>query len=257
MEIAYREWEGDPDRAPVLLHHGFAADTGSNWMSTGVVDALLATGRRVVSIDARGHGRSDKPHDPRSYDAPVMSDDLRALADHRGLDRFHLVGYSMGGFVALETATRDSRLASLVVGGIGEGALPGEDDPAGDRVGPPIDRHAVAAALDADDPSSARGAGRAFRALADATGADRFALAAVLRARPHVAGDLGSIACPVLVLAGDDDPLVAGVDRLVAALGGSRLVTLPGDHLSVVASPGFSAAIIELLDEVDASDRAG
>ncbi|MEU4340642.1 hypothetical protein AB0H00_05100 [Nocardia sp. NPDC023852] len=50
-----------------MLPHGVVADTNANWMSTGVVGALRAAGRTVVSLDARGHGRSDKPH-PISFD---------------------------------------------------------------------------------------------------------------------------------------------------------------------------------------------
>jgi pimeloyl-ACP methyl ester carboxylesterase len=254
LRIAYREWAGDTDRPAVVLHHGFAADTAANWEAPGVIDALTSTGRRVISIDARGHGRSDKPHDPAAYDSPAMVDDLRRLFDHCSLDAVHLVGYSMGGFVALETATRDDRLTSLVLGGIGAGALA---DPDVEGTGPPIDRDAVAAALVADDPSTAPAAGRGFRMLADATGADRFALAAVLRARTHRPGDVSGIDCPVLVVTGDDDPLTAGVDRLAAALPTSRLVTLAGDHLSVVANSEFRACIAAFHDEVESGTRAG
>src|SRR5690606_5835127 len=102
------------------------------------------------------------------------------LVDHLGVDQIDLVGYSMGGFVSLETATRDSRLRSLVLGGIGAGALPGRG-----RVGPPIDVDAVAAALEAEVAPTDNPAGAGFRLLADATGADRLALAAVVRATAH------------------------------------------------------------------------
>ena len=145
VEIAYEDRSSSvgsgpsAEKTPVVLHHGFAADTNANWRRPKVFDALVATGRRVVSIDARGHGQSDKPHDPAAYDSPAMVSDLAALFDHLELDQVDLIGYSMGAFVALETATRDSRLRSLVLGGIGAGALPGQD-----RLGPPIDIDAVA-----------------------------------------------------------------------------------------------------------------
>ena len=66
----------------------------------------------------------------------------------------------------------DQDTATLVVGGIGAGALPGQV-----RVGPPIDVEAVASALEADAPPTDNPAGAGFRMLADATGADRLALA--------------------------------------------------------------------------------
>lgn len=251
LEIAFDDLSldgtaSDPDRPPVLLHHGFAADTHSNWRRPGVLDALVATGRRVVSIDARGHGRSGKPHDPGAYRSPAMARDVSALLDHLELEAVDLVGYSMGGFVSLETATRESRLRSLVLGGIGEGALPRSG-----RVGPPIDREAVASALEAEVPPTDNPAGAGFRMLADATGADRLALAAVVRAEPHVMGDLAGVTVPTLVLAGDDDPLTAGVDQLVDALPNARFVSLPGDHLGVVGTAEFRDAIIGFLADLD------
>ena len=89
--------------------------------------------------------------------------------------------------------------------------------------------------------------------LADATGADRQALAAVLRARPHAPGPLSSILCPVLVLAGDADPLTAGADDLVSALPTARFVSVPGDHLGAVRHEAFVSAIGDFLDEVDSA----
>lgn len=59
VEIAYRQW-GSPDgRPPVLLHHGFVADSHINWVAPGVVDALVGAGHRVVAHDARGHFLGD------------------------------------------------------------------------------------------------------------------------------------------------------------------------------------------------------
>ncbi len=248
VEIAYDDHAGDSERPPVVLHHGFAADSSSNWRRTKVLDALLATGRRVVSIDARGHGQSDKPHDPEAYNSPAMARDLSGLFDHLKLTEVDLVGYSMGGFVSLETATRDSRLRSLVIGGIGAGALPGQD-----RIGPPIPVELVAGALEAEEPPTDNPAGAGFRMLADATGADRLALAAVVRASAHHVDSLDGVTCPTLVLAGDNDPLVAGVDRLVEGLPNARFVGLAGDHLGVVGNPEFREAIVGFLDQLDAS----
>ena len=50
----------------MILLHGFAADTNINWVRSGVLDALVDEGFRAVALDARGHGLSEKPHDPES-----------------------------------------------------------------------------------------------------------------------------------------------------------------------------------------------
>jgi alpha-beta hydrolase superfamily lysophospholipase len=60
--IAYDHWEGEA--GPVLLHHGFAADARINWVAPGIVDRLQQAGFEVVALDARGHGRSERSHDP-------------------------------------------------------------------------------------------------------------------------------------------------------------------------------------------------
>src|ERR1700722_17086264 len=94
--IAYVTAGSGPD---VLLLHGFAADYPANWVAPGVVDALVGAGRRVIGFDARGHGQSDKPHDPAAYDNDAMTRDARGLLDHLGVERVDVVGYSMGALV--------------------------------------------------------------------------------------------------------------------------------------------------------------
>ena len=90
------------ERPPtVVLHHGFVADADSNWVATGVVEALIEAGRRVVAPDARGHGRSEKPHDPERYGEDRMARDLAALVELIGEPQVDLVGYSMGAVVSL------------------------------------------------------------------------------------------------------------------------------------------------------------
>jgi pimeloyl-ACP methyl ester carboxylesterase len=97
LDLAYLD-EGKG--APVVLLHGFAADHFSNWVATGVVDALVGAGRRVLAPDARGHGASAKPHDPSAYANDAMLRDVQSLMDHAALDHVDVVGYSMGAIVA-------------------------------------------------------------------------------------------------------------------------------------------------------------
>lgn len=243
LRIAYREWAGSDDRPPVVLHHGFAVDALVNWVYPGVVAALLRDGRRVVALDARGHGRSEAPHDPERYGETVMARDVGALLDRIGADHVDLVGYSMGAIVSLLVAAQDRRVRRLVVGGVGAGVveLGGVDT----RV---VSPDAIVAALTAADPSAIEDAGAAaFRQLADALGADRLALAAQASRRHAEPIPLDRITAPTLVLAGDTDPLAVRPEVLAGAIADARLRRLSGDHLAAVGDPRFAPLIVEFL----------
>ncbi|WFE39389.1 alpha/beta fold hydrolase [Micromonospora sp. WMMD998] len=86
-------------RPMILLHGGL----GSGEMFAPVLPAL-ATGHQVILVDLQGHGRTadiDRP-----LDVALMADDIAALIDHLGLDRPDLVGFSLGGGVAMHVAFR-------------------------------------------------------------------------------------------------------------------------------------------------------
>jgi pimeloyl-ACP methyl ester carboxylesterase len=246
VEIAY--YDAGKDTAglpPVVLSHGYVASAELNWVYTGVVPALLAAGRRVIGIDARGHGRSSKPHDPEFYGEGRMALDLGAVADVVATDSFDLVGYSMGAAVALVVAATDGRVRRLVIGGVGGsiveiGGLETRLAPSG----------AVAEALLCDDPSTiANPAALAFRTLCDAVGSDRLAMAAIAQVRGQTRIELDRITSPTLLLAGKDDPLAQRPEALVNALKEARLQGLEGDHIGALADPRFVSAIVEFLAE--------
>ncbi len=104
----YYETIGD-GRPLILLHGGL----GSGEMF-GPVRPALAEGHRVIAVDLQGHGRTadiDRP-----IDVQLMADDIAALIDHLRLDRPDLVGYSLGGAVALFAAAQyPAKVSRLVV----------------------------------------------------------------------------------------------------------------------------------------------
>jgi pimeloyl-ACP methyl ester carboxylesterase len=236
--IAYRD-EGTG--RPVLLLHGFAADHHANWAQPHVVDALVDAGYRVLAPDARGHGASEKPTDPRRYGDDAMVRDAQALLDHVDIEAVDVVGYSMGALVAARLVLVEPRARSLVLGGLGAG-LAGERRRAS--------RATVADALLADDPSSiADPVGRAFRAFAERTGADRGALAAMQRApRPTAPTRLEDIDVPTLVIAGDRDVLVGSPEPIADRIPHATARVVRGDHLTAVGDPAFRGAIVDFLD---------
>jgi pimeloyl-ACP methyl ester carboxylesterase len=237
LELAYQQWGEPGDRPPVVLVHGFIANGDLNWRLPGVVDALVAAGRFVVAPDARGHGRSAKPHDPALYGEQAMAGDVRELFDRLGAETFDLAGYSMGGIVSLLVAAEDERVRRLFVGGIGARVLGGRK---------PLDLRAVADALEADDPATIESPGaKAFRAFADQAGGDRLALAAQARAS-HLAGiAVDRIGAPALVVTGDGDTLASGADELAAAMPNGEWKGVSGDHLAAVNDPAFTRYLVD------------
>jgi pimeloyl-ACP methyl ester carboxylesterase len=243
IEIAYQEWGNRDFTPPVVLHHGFVADATANWVVPGVVDALLGAGRWVVAPDARGHGRSDKPHDPAAYGEQRMARDLSVLVDVIDTPQIDLAGYSMGAIVALLLSSDDGRVRRLVVGGVGSGVIEcgGVDRRA-------VSNESIIDALSAEDAATLEDPGaKAFRTLADAVGADRKALLAQASSvyRGHIA--LERISAPTLVLAGDSDPLALRPEVLAAAIPNATLKLVSGDHIGAIADPRFIQSIVDFL----------
>ncbi|MFI0237778.1 alpha/beta fold hydrolase [Streptomyces sp. NPDC016845] len=247
IQIAYEVHGGaSRSRLPlILLHHGFIASGWTNWEMPGIVDALTRTGRRVATIDARGHGASDKPHDPALYGEDRMARDVTALIDLLDEPAYDLVGYSMGAIVSLLAASRDRRVRRLVVGGVGAGVV--ECGGVDTRV---IGGQALQHALRTDDPGSVTDSTAAsFRAFVDALGGDRLALAAQAAAAHAEPIALEAVSVPALVLAGREDPLAVRPETLATALPRATLRTVNGDHLGALRAPEFTSALVEFLNE--------
>ena len=105
---------------PVVLVHGFLVTYVGNWGAPGITEALLTAGYRVIALDCRGHGQSGKPHDPQQYGAEMGWDVIR-LMDHLGLERAHIVGYSMGAMITahLLVVAPERFLTATLGGGAG------------------------------------------------------------------------------------------------------------------------------------------
>ena len=100
---------------PVLLFHAMS-ESVDTLRKTGVIDRLAAD-FRVIVFDMRGHGKSDKPHDPAAY-GPAMVEDAVRLLDHLQVRSVHVVGYSLGGYFAAKfTATYPARVRTATFGG--------------------------------------------------------------------------------------------------------------------------------------------
>ena len=111
-EIVDQVASGREPRGAILFHHGIGASAAiwAGWFPA------LADAHRLVSFDMRGYGRSHIPAADFAWSLDLMVEDLFAVADAAGLPRFHLVGESIGGTVALAAAlAQPQRIATLTV----------------------------------------------------------------------------------------------------------------------------------------------
>jgi pimeloyl-ACP methyl ester carboxylesterase len=108
VALFYEEVEGDDP--PVLLVHGLGCD---HTYFAPQFEHFARQGQRVVAVDLRGHGMSDKPH--QSYTVQVFSDDLAWMCAQIGLEKPVVIGHSMGGVIVLALAMRYPDLPSVIV----------------------------------------------------------------------------------------------------------------------------------------------
>ncbi len=105
------------DGPPLVLQHGLTSSL-QNWYACGFVEEL-AKDYRLIMVDARGHGRSGKPHEPKDYDLKLRVNDVLAVMDDLGVDKAHYMGYSMGGRIGFGIVLHAlDRFHSLILGGI-------------------------------------------------------------------------------------------------------------------------------------------
>jgi pimeloyl-ACP methyl ester carboxylesterase len=225
---------------PLIVVHGFASDYRLNWVGTRWQEALTTAGFRVFGLDCRGHGRSDKPHDPAAYALDILARDITRWLDHLELESAAYLGYSMGARIGLQVVMDfPDRVRRAVLGGIGaEGAVNSAD--------------AIAQALLRGEPSDDPVAQTFYRFASARPTNDLKALAACivgLKSRWDTA-KLSAIRTPILVVVGDRDELARNAPELVELVPSSRLVTIPGrDHMGVVPAREFKQAAIEFLSE--------
>lgn len=222
---------------PVLLIHGFASNANVNWVDTGWAADLVKAGYRVIAIDNRGHGQSEKLYALEDYGAPLMAEDARRLLDHLGIGRAHVIGYSMGARIAAFLALAHAeRVASLVFGGLGINMVRG-------MAGTGPIAHALEAPT-ADDVKSQ--AARTFRVFAEQTKSDLRALAACIRSAraPITAEAVATLAPPVLVAVGEHDVVGGPAADLAALIPGAEAFVIQGrEHMKAVGDRTFKEAV--------------
>lgn len=243
----------DAGLRPVLLLHGFSSSSKLNWEDTGWVAALLDAGRRVITVDLPGHGRSGAPEDMDSYSPSRIRADLlqvafdagvRPLQDGDPSSGLDIVGYSLGSRLAWEFgATQPEIVHRLVLGG--------------PNVADPLAAFDLIAAQDylADGtPIADESTAQLLRMALLLPSNNIFALLSLveaIKAEPYDPAEAVPHV-PVLLVAGDKDeraaslPQLAGLARNAGAL--VEEVMLPGrNHTNAVTSRAFKQAAITFL----------
>lgn len=238
---------------PIILIHGFAVHTDLNWRAVGIIRAL-ARKYRVIAMDNRGHGLSGTPHEPEAYGLEMVEDVIR-LMDHLGIEKAHVAGYSMGGFLTLKLAmTHPGRLLSAAVCGAGW------IQPTGGIL---EFRDTVASALESGQgilplqiwlrPPGTKPhlfGEWVVRVFLEST-FDSLALAACMRAFDTFAvteSELRANTLPVLTIVGTADPLREGVDLLTGVLAKHESLFIEGgDHMTTIVGSRFRNGLMTFM----------
>lgn len=146
LSLYARDYPGadGPVRLPVIAIHGLTRNSAD---FDAIASLIAQSGRRVLAVDVRGRGQSDRAPDPMTYQPPVYARDILALMQQAGIERAVFMGTSMGGLITMAVAALKSKaIAAAILNDIGP-----EVDPAGlariaAYAGQPVDTPTWAAA---------------------------------------------------------------------------------------------------------------
>jgi pimeloyl-ACP methyl ester carboxylesterase len=230
ISIHYRVEGNGP---PLILQHGFS-DSSDRWFEHGFVAALKQK-YRLVLIDVRGHGQSDKPHDPPSYAPEKFVSDIVAVLDDLGMKTAIYWGYSMGGWIGFAMARYAlDRVGCFVLGGAaGSGASPYAAEPGKEH--PFITT--LRSGLDAYVGSFGEELTAPLRERLLTN--DPAALIACTQQRLVTGGFhdvVRTIAVPTLLYAGTADPIHDAARQTASEIGGAQFVSVPSlSHLAAMS----------------------
>jgi pimeloyl-ACP methyl ester carboxylesterase len=214
---------------PVMLVHSHGANLETDWVQTRVYHNLLRS-NRVIALDCRGHGKSDKPSDPKEYGREMTLDIVRLL-DHLNIRKVHIVGYSMGAVITERLLTTHPKrfLTATLGGGAGRLRWTAKDDERAEKAAQALEQGRLGLE-------------------------SRRALTAVIRSR----GDLkitdaqaAAVQVPTLGIAGDLDPLLSSIVELKKLRPALKLVVISGathrGKNGAIGRPEFVAAVSQFV----------
>jgi pimeloyl-ACP methyl ester carboxylesterase len=227
----YYEVRGTGDA--VVLVHGFIVN-GQSWKRTELYKDLLAEGYKVIILDQRGNGFSDKPHTPEAYENDAEAKDIMALMKSLNIKKYSAVGYSRGSIIVSRLLVLDKRIKKGVMGGMGA-----------EFTNPEWPRRIMFyKALSGDSiPELA-----AMVQNVKKQGLDQQALAYLQKAQPSTSKEaLGKVKQPVLIICGDKDSDNGSAKELADLFKHPVYKITPGDHGGASRTKEFSTEVISFL----------
>jgi len=238
--------------APVLLIHGFAASAVTNWAK---VIRILSRDHQIIAIDNRGHGGSDKPVGEEHYGDEMIHDSIRLL-DHLGIEKAHIVGYSMGGYITAKMlAMYPERMLSATIAGAGWGKEKSIREATLDELADAIDGdRSVAPLFNKLLPNGKARPGIEMKVINFLImfSNDPDTLASVARGmKQHTLTkeEIEKIDVPTQLVVGSADPIGKAAEAWVEIRPDHRIIIIDGaNHMTTIRRPEFVQAITEFVD---------
>jgi len=229
----YYEIKGDG--YPVVLVHGFSG-TSQGWKSGKLYGDLLGAGYKVIMMDLRGNGRSDKPHLDEAYANNAEAKDIMGLITYLKIKSYDIVGYSRGSIIVSSVMVMDKRVNRTVMGGMGDAYTTPEW---------PRRIHAYKALMGDTSFHDVDGMVNYIRSQHF----DIIPLALQQKYQPSTSpGELAKIKKPVLIIRGSEDKEDNNSETaLQKMIPGSKLVYVPGDHNAASKNIQFSGAVLQFI----------
>lgn len=219
---------------PIVLVHGFTGNL-QGWKNGVLYTDLLKAGYKVIMMDLRGNGRSDKPHTDDGYNKDAEAKDVMRLVSSLGIKRYSVIGYSRGSIITSRLMVLDKRVHKAVMGGMGAA-----------YTNPNWERriHAWKALEgdttlhDVDD----------MMAWIRKNNFDNVALAMQQKHQPSTnVKELSKVKIPVLLIDGTEDKTNGDETELQKMIPNAQLIHVPGDHNTASKTIQFSTAVINFL----------
>ncbi|ALG09794.1 alpha/beta fold hydrolase [Kibdelosporangium phytohabitans] len=233
LPVTHTQPAGPTAGPPVVLVHGFASAGTKDWPAARWAEPLAEAGRETFVVHLPGHQGGPAADDAEDVTTPNV---LRRLAASVPSGQVDLVGYSLGARLAWDlAATKALEVRRLVLGGLS----PMEPFAMVDLAAA---RSSVHGGPSPVDPLTAAIAGM----VRDQDANSLLNLVEGLARQPFdPAASVPRV--PTLLLAGENDQMSQGIERIAALVPDAQLRHVPGDHLGALASDEFRAAVLEFL----------
>jgi len=220
---------------PILLIHGFTG-TSSDWKKKPLADSLLANGFKIILVDLRGNGLSDKPDFPEAYANNAEAKDLIGLMNFLGIKNYDAIGYSRGSIILASLLVLDKNCKRAVMGGMGADFT----NPLWPR------RIGFYNALMNDTIKGYEG----FRKYISDKGLNPLVLACQQKEQPSTSKEeLAKLKQQVLIICGDEDVDNGKGSDLQLLVPNSKFIEITGNHNSSAYTPEFAEKILSFLKQ--------